>query len=100
MGTGAQPSLIAETFLPERWTIHRQAAGKMHLCTASKDLIDDIGKIDVHVRIGDYLTKATFHIVDELAINILFGTSFLDENILGMLSQSKKWNHVTLSQFQ
>lgn len=90
MDRGAQPSLVAELFLPVHWAIHRQAAANVHLRSAYKDLIEFIGKIDLHVRIGESLAQTTFHIVKKLAVNILFRGSFSDENILGILPQSKK----------
>lgn len=44
----------------------------------------------MNVRIGYFLTKAAFLILNKLSVNICLQTSFIDENILGMLPQSKK----------
>lgn len=77
MDTGAQPNSISKYAFPEHWTVRREAAGNVHLRSAFKDSIAIIGKIDLHVRIGDSLTEGTFRIVDKLALNILLGTSFI-----------------------
>lgn len=83
--TGAQRNLIAKDFLSEQWTAHRQAAENVHLRSASKDAVDVSEKINLHVHVGDSLPEEIFHIVDKLAVNILPATSFIDENILGIL---------------
>lgn len=36
------------------------------------------------------LTQATFHVVDRLAVTILLGTSFIDQDIFRALPQSEK----------
>lgn len=56
--------------------------------------------MDLQVRIGDSLKQATFHIVDKVVVNVLFGTNFMDKNIFGLLPQSKKRYYVVVSQFQ
>lgn len=55
--------------------------GNVYPRSAFKDLIFVFGKINVHVCIGDLLTKTIFHIVENLVVNILLGTSLLDKKI-------------------
>lgn len=62
----------------------------MHLCSNCKDSIDVIEKIDLHVSGGESSAQAMFCIVYKLNVKILLGTSFIEENILGILPQSKK----------
>lgn len=90
LDTRGQPNSVENDLLPVRWAIHRQAAGNAHLGSVSNDPIDVIGETNLHVPIGDHISKATFHIVNKLAAGISFGTSFIDENIVGMLPKSKE----------
>lgn len=91
MNKEAQPNFIAKALLPERLTAHRQAAGNVHPRSASRDSIDVIQEISLHVRIGDSIMQATFHIMDKLAVNILLRTSLIDENIHDILQRAKTW---------
>lgn len=84
LDTGAQRSLIAKVFLPDHWTAHRKAAGNVHLHSDSKDIIDFIGKINLHVHIGDSSMQPAFCIVDRLAVDILSESSFIEENNPGI----------------
>lgn len=74
----------------DHYTVRRQAAECVYIRFASKESINVIEKIELHVSIGDSSTKAAFNIVDKIAINILLGTSIIDENILGILPQSNE----------
>lgn len=85
-----QPNLIAKSFLPEHCTARSQAAGNLQIRSSSKYCPDVIGQITLHVRIGGSLPQATLHFDEKLAVNILLGTSSIDEYILGILPQSKK----------
>lgn len=60
LDTGARTNSITEPFLTEHWTVHGQTAGRALLGFASKDSIECINKIDLHVNNVDYLTEATF----------------------------------------
>lgn len=80
----------AKGFLHGHWTVHRLAAGIVHLGSAYKVLNGVIGQISLHSYIRDFLTQNTHHIVGKLAVDILLGTSFADKNILVILRQSKK----------
>lgn len=53
-----------------------------------------------YVHIRDPLTQAAFHIVDKLAVNILLETIYIVEYAVDMIPKSKKWYHITVSQFQ
>lgn len=89
-GHKSSPKFHSKSILA--WALDCLLTGRenVHLFSASKDSIDVIGKFNLHVRIVDSLTKATFHILDKLAVNILLVTSFINDDILGKLRQSKK----------
>lgn len=88
--TKAQPNSFSKSFLPEQWTVHRQASEIVHFCFASRDSIDVVGKTDLHVCTGDFLSKTIFPFVNLLAVNFLLRTIFFNENIRGILLQPKK----------
>lgn len=87
--TGRHPNLFKRAFLPGHWSVHRQEAGNVHLCPATKASTGVIGKIKLHVRIGNFFMQATFHIVEELVVNISCSQIHRRE-YSGLLPQSKK----------
>lgn len=76
--TWGQPSLVANAFFPEHWTVNRQAAEHMHFRFAFKDSTDVIGRINLYTSIADSSTTAAFHILDKKALSIPSRTSFKD----------------------
>lgn len=89
LSTGANSNLIAKVFLFEHCSAHRQSAGNVYLRTAFNDSIDVIMNTTLHACIWDSLMKATFHIIEKLVFNCLFGSSFVDRNVLVILTKSK-----------
>lgn len=64
----------------ERWFAHRQPTGNMHLGFTSKILITAIRRSGRHVCIEYLLANAKNHTTSKLAVNIIDGWSFIDEN--------------------
>lgn len=60
LDTGAQPNLNIKPRFQEYLTVHRKPTRNAHLRFTAKDLIDMFAKIDLDVRIENYLSKKTF----------------------------------------
>lgn len=86
---GAQRNLTAKDFTEKNRAVYRQAAGKVHLGSISKSLMNIIWKCVSRIHIGKFLRKAALEIADKLAVNILLETSFIYENIFAIIAQSK-----------
>lgn len=52
LDTGDQPNLITKDLFPDRWTVHQQAAGNVHLRSASSDSMHVIGKMTCLYELG------------------------------------------------
>lgn len=78
--TGTLSNLIATAFLSEYWTARGHATVTVHLYYTFKDSFDAIENFDLHVFIGDLLTKAALQNDDKLVVNTLLGTCFIKEN--------------------
>lgn len=83
--TGVPPNLIENAFLLEHCPVHQEGGGSESTCLTSIYSIEVITKTNLHEHIRESLTKETFPIFDKLAVNSRFRTSYIIENMLGML---------------
>lgn len=88
--TEAMANLYVKAFLPQHFTANRRVAGNVQLRSTSFRINFYHRIINLHVCIRGFSTQSTAHIADKLAVNILFETNVIDQNILGILPQSKK----------
>lgn len=76
---------LLNIFLTDQLYIHRQATRKVYFYFGFKNSMNTIGKLVSHVCIEVPLTKSTIHVVDKLAVNIIFGTSLFKKKFFSML---------------
>lgn len=58
--------------------------------SSSKDPRNTLEQINLYLRIGDRSLPTLFSVVDNLAINVLLATTFIDKHILEVLPEETK----------
>lgn len=79
--TGGGPSLINKDFLPLAWEDFIKSTRLPQMQTANCNVFNIESIWPLFTCIGDLCVRAWFRIVDNLAVDILLGTSFIDRCI-------------------
>lgn len=88
--TGAGPNLVNKSFIPRNWHRYVEPIEQPQLRTATREHVNVEGVIPMFVRIGDLRVRAWFGVVENLAVDILVGTSFIDRCIRGIFPTERK----------
>lgn len=90
LDTGAGPNLVNNAFLPREWQRKVVSTPSPSLRTATRETVKVEGIVRTFVQIGDLRVRAWSGVVENLAVDILLGTSFIDRFIISILAGERK----------
>lgn len=76
--TGISPNLVNKNFLPLVWRKSVKTIRSPPLHTLNCEVVSVDGIVPLFVHLGDLRVCTWFGVVDNLAVNLLLGTSFID----------------------
>lgn len=78
LDTGAGQTLIDSRFIPSDWSNRIKMVRDPKLTGATSEKRNLTGFILLHIRLGDLRVRAWFGVVENFAVKVLLGTSFID----------------------
>lgn len=90
LDTGAKPNLTLKDILRTEWLSKISEEVQPLLLSVSKDRLKAKDNIILHIRVGNLLTTVLFTAVENLPINVLVGTEYIDKHILAILPDKQK----------
>jgi transposase InsO family protein len=84
--TGAGPNLIHKDLLPPDWICKETAvaASPVHIKDANGRLLSSVGMVQLPCQVGGLTVATDFIVVERLAVPLILGCDFIDQNILSI----------------
>lgn len=84
------PNLVNKVFLPPQCPQYVKSAENLRLCTATQGRVNVEGLISMHVRTGGFRKPVCFGVAENLAVDVLLGTSLNDRCTYGIFPTVRK----------
>ena len=90
LDSGAGPNLIHLGCVAEPWRAAIKSTRSLPLIDASNRSMKALGELKLHARIGEFCARVPFLVVTNLAVDCIFGTTFLDVHMKAILPPQRK----------
>ena len=90
LDTGAGPNLVNRNDLPREWMKKIRLIRNVKLTSASRNAMNLVGVLPLFIRMGDLKVRVWFGVVENLAVPVLLGTSYIDRFVQGIFPQERK----------
>ena len=88
--SGAGPNLIHLRYVADSWRAAIISAQSPPLIDASNRSMKALGELKLHVRIGEFSAHVPFLVVTNLAVDCIFGTTFMNRHVKAILPTQTK----------